>query len=77
MKMCTPILAEAPPPKYPGNQPTKDESSIYKWNKDMIYYSRYLMDLCVPWSEESSPLFERSLNRFFSLINAWNKNQQL
>jgi hypothetical protein len=44
MKMCTPILAGAPPPKSPGNQPTKDESSISKWNKDMIFYSRYLMD---------------------------------
>jgi hypothetical protein len=39
----------------------------------MIYYSRYLIDLCVPWLEESSPLFERSTNRFCSLINAWNK----
>jgi hypothetical protein len=39
----------------------------------MISYSRYLMDLCVPWLEESSPLFERSINGFCSLINAWNK----
>jgi hypothetical protein len=31
------------------------------------------MDLCVPWSEEYSPLCERSLNGFCSLINAWNK----
>ncbi len=31
------------------------------------------MDLCVPWLEESSPLFERSTNGFCSLINAWNK----
>ena len=28
MKMCTPMFARAPPPKFPGNQPTKDESSI-------------------------------------------------
>jgi hypothetical protein len=27
------------------------------------------MDLCVPWSKESSPLFERSTNGFCSLIN--------
>jgi hypothetical protein len=73
MKMCTPILAGPLPPKFPGNRPTKDESSISKWNKDMIYYSRYLIDLCVPWLEESSPLFERSTKGFFSLINAWNK----
>ncbi len=73
MKMCTLMIAGAPPPNVPGNQPTKDESSISKWNKDMIYYSRYLMDLCVPWLEESSPLFERSMNGFCSLINAWNK----
>jgi hypothetical protein len=31
------------------------------------------MDLCVPWLEESSPLFERSTNGFCSLTNAWNK----
>jgi hypothetical protein len=73
MKMCTPIFAGAPPPKFPGNQPTKDESSILEWNKDMIYYSRYLIDLCVPWLEKSSPLFERSMSGFCSLINEWNK----
>jgi hypothetical protein len=67
------MLAKAPPQKFPGNQPTKGESSISKWSKDMIYYSRYLMDLCVPWLEESSPLFERSMNGFCSLISAWNK----
>jgi hypothetical protein len=39
----------------------------------MVYYSRYLMDLCVPWLEESSPLFERSTSGFCSLINEWNK----
>jgi hypothetical protein len=73
MKMCMPKFAGAPPPKFPGNQPTKDESSILKWNKNMIYYSRYLMDLCVPWLEKSSPLFERSTSGFCSLINEWNK----
>ncbi len=31
------------------------------------------MDLCLPWLEESSPLFERSTNGFCSLISAWNK----
>jgi hypothetical protein len=69
MKMCTPMFAGAPPPKFPENQPTKDESSISKWNKDMIYYSKYLMDLCVPWLEESSALLERSTSGFCSLIN--------
>jgi hypothetical protein len=40
----------------------------------MIYYVRYLIDLCVPWLEESSPLFERSTTEgFCSLINAWKK----
>jgi hypothetical protein len=39
----------------------------------MIHYSRYLMDLCVPLVEESSPLFERSTRGFCSLINKWNK----
>jgi hypothetical protein len=31
------------------------------------------MDLCVLWLEESSPLFERSIDGFCSLINARNK----
>jgi hypothetical protein len=31
------------------------------------------MDLCVPWMEDSSPLFERSTSGFCSLINEWNK----
>ncbi len=73
MKMCTPMFAGAPLSKFPENQATTDESSISKWNKDMIYYSRYLMDLCVPWLEESPPLFERSACGFCSLINEWNK----
>ncbi len=73
MKMCTPIFAGTPPPKFSGNRPTKDESSISKRNKDMIHYSGYFMDLCIPWLEESSHLFERSKNGFCSLINAWNK----
>ena len=36
------------PSKIPGNRPTKDESSISKCNKGMIYYSRYLetLQLC-------------------------------
>jgi hypothetical protein len=67
------MFAGAPPPKFSGNQPTEDESSIFKWNKDMIYYSRYLMDLCVPWLEESSPMFERSISGFCFLVNEWNK----
>jgi hypothetical protein len=73
MKMCTPMFAGALPPKFPGNRPTRDESSILEWNKNMIYYSRYLMDLCVPWLEKSCPLFERSMSGFCSLINEWNK----
>ncbi len=71
--MFTPMFAGAPPLKFPGNQPTKDESSISKWNKDMIYYSRYLMDVCVTWLDESLSLFERSMSGFCSLINEWSK----
>jgi hypothetical protein len=73
MKMCTPMFAGAPPLKFPGNKPTKDESTISKWNKEMNYYSKYPMVLCVPWMEDSCPLFERSTSRFCSLINEWNK----
>jgi hypothetical protein len=39
----------------------------------MICYSRYLIDLCVPWLEKSSPLFERSTKGCCSLINKWNQ----
>ncbi len=67
------MFAGAPPPTFPGNWPTKDESSILERNKNMIYYSRYLIDLCVPWLEKSSPLSERSKSGFFSLINEWSK----
>jgi hypothetical protein len=73
IKMCTPMFAGAPPPKFPGNRPPRDVSSILEWNKNMIYYSRYLMDLCVTWLEKSSPLFERFKRGFCSLINKWNK----
>ncbi len=31
------------------------------------------MDLCVPWLEESPPLFERCTSGFRFLINEWNK----
>jgi hypothetical protein len=31
------------------------------------------MDLCIPWLEEFSLLFERSTNRFCSRMNEWNK----
>jgi hypothetical protein len=68
-----PMFARAPPPKFPGNRPTKDESSILEWEKNMIYYSRYLIDLCVSWLEKSSPLFERYTSGYGSLINEWNK----
>ncbi len=30
-------------------------------------------DLCVPWLEESPPLFERCTSGFCSLINEWRK----
>jgi len=60
MKMCTPMLAGAPPPKFPGNRPIDDESRIHTWDIEMKYYSKYLIDLCVPWSDESELLFERS-----------------
>ncbi len=73
MKMCTPMLAGAPPPKFPRNRPTQDESRIRTWNTDMKYYSKYLIDLCVPSSDDSCLLFERSAISFCLLVNAWNK----
>jgi hypothetical protein len=43
----------------------------------MIYNSRYLIDLCVPWFEKSSLSFERSMSGFCSLINEWNKQSAI
>ncbi len=39
----------------------------------MKYYSKYLIDLCVPWPDESEFLFERSAKGFCKLVNTWNK----
>lgn len=39
----------------------------------MKYYSKYLIDLCVPWSDESELLFERSAKGFCELVNTWNR----
>ncbi len=65
------MLAGAPPPKFPGNRPIKDESRISKWITDMKYYAEYLINLCLPWSDESLPSFERSAEGFCSLVHAW------
>ena len=71
MKMYTPMLAGAPPPRLPENRPIKDESRISKWISDMKYYAEYLINLCVPWPDESLPSFKRSVKGFFSLVHAW------
>jgi hypothetical protein len=73
MKMCTPMLADAPPPKFPGNRPIDDKSRFPTWDIEMRYYSKYLIDLCVPWSDESGLLFERSAIGFCKLMNTWNR----
>ena len=70
--MCAPMLVGVPPPKFPKNQPVEDESQIHTWNTDMKYYSKYLIYLCVPWLDESVPLFGRSAKGFCLLVNAWN-----
>lgn len=68
------MLAGAPPPKFPGNRPIDDdESRIHTWDIEMKYYSKYLIDLCVPWSDESELLFERSAKGFCELVNTWNR----
>ncbi len=73
MKICTPILAGTPPPQFPRNRLTQDESIIHTWNTDMKYYSKYLIDLCVPWTDESGLLFEKSAKGLCLLLNTWNK----
>jgi hypothetical protein len=37
----------------------------------MKYYAEYLINLCVPCSDESSPSFERSAKGFCLLVHAW------
>ena len=39
----------------------------------MKYYSKYLIDLCVPWSGESRLLFKRSAIGFCLLLNELNR----
>jgi hypothetical protein len=65
------MLAGAPPPKFPGNRPIEDESRISKWITDTKYYAEYLINLCVPWSDESFPSFERTAKGFCLLVHAW------
>jgi hypothetical protein len=64
------MLAGAPPPEFPGNRPIKDESRISKCITDMKYYAEYLIDLCVPSSDESLAFFERSMEGFCLLVHA-------
>jgi hypothetical protein len=72
MKMCTPMLAGTPPPQFPGNRPIDNESLNSKWNTNMMYYTKYLMNMCVPWKNKSLPFFERTPKGFCALINRWN-----
>ncbi len=65
------MLAGAPPPKFPRNRPIEDESHISKWITDMKYYAEYLIDLCVPWSDESLPSFEKFAEGFCLLVHVW------
>ncbi len=37
----------------------------------MKYYAEYLINLCVPWSDESLPSFERSAKGFCLPVHAW------
>jgi hypothetical protein len=37
----------------------------------MKYYAEYLIDLCVPWPDESLPFFERSAKGFCLLVHVW------
>ncbi len=67
------MLAGAPPSKFPGNRPNHDELRIHIWDRDTKYYSKYLIDLCVPWSGESRLLFERSATSFCLFVNEWNR----
>jgi hypothetical protein len=40
--------------------PVKDESHISKWST----YAEYFINLCITWSDESFPSFERSAKVF-------------
>jgi hypothetical protein len=37
----------------------------------MKYYAEYLINLCVPWLDESLPSFQRSAKGFCLLVHAW------
>jgi hypothetical protein len=40
----------------------------------MKYYAKYMIDLCVPWPDESFLSFERSAKGFCSLVHEWGSN---
>jgi hypothetical protein len=43
----------------------------------MKYYAEYLINLCVPWSDESLPSFERSAEDFCLLVHVRRVANQL
>ncbi len=70
-KMLTPILAGKPPPKFPGNRPAEEEQHR-KWHKEMEYFAKYMLDMMVPWYDDTTPLFPRDSSGFCTMAESWN-----
>ena len=71
-KFKTAVLAGRPPPVFPGNRPIdKDQRRI--WLDDMMYYSKYIMGLFLPWNGVSDSSFPFNPGGFLSLLDQWDK----
>jgi len=75
MKMHTAILAGRPPPAFPGNKPKGSDADTKSWQVQMEYFSKYMLDLLVPWNESSNTCFSRDANGFISMSKNWNSSK--
>ena len=73
-KMQTPMLAGAPPPTFPGNKPLDLELQL-QWRRDLDKYTKYMMDMILPWCTKNDHLmeFERTGDGFLQLIHEWDR----
>ena len=61
-------------PKFPGNK--LDCCGIVEsesWEKEILLFARYIIDMVVPWSHSDAGEFPRTVDGFAALIKTWNK----
>ena len=61
-------------PKFPGNKPVGcDIVERESWDKEMLLFVRYIIDMVLPWSHSDAGKFPRTVEGFATLIKTWNK----